>query len=291
MEEQARAYAKQREKEAADYEEWWLKALSDKEKAEAQQQARAQERLQKQVIDFQNVLNTMEQNGQGTLVGDSFTKLKQDFEDFKSELGTLSTSDAQSKLDTLVQKSKDLKTEAKAIQKEMNAIAPSMKVEALKTKIESVLTFSKKISTETRNGLTNIYQSLVPDKTTNRELSNFNAQYNAFIEKAKLGGELGLSFGDKWKRGLSSLARYLTTFASFYRIVGYVKESFNTINELDYALVDLRKTADMTNDELNDFYRNATDVGAEMGTTTKEIIDQAAAWSRLNKIGLLYGNV
>ena len=41
---------------------------------------------------------------------------------------------------------------------------------------------------------------------------------------------------------------------TFYRIVGYAREAFETIKDLDYALVDLRKTTTMTEEELNQIY-------------------------------------
>ena len=65
----------------------------------------------------------------------------------------------------------------------------------------------------------------------------------------------------------------------------------STIIDLDTQLVDLRKTTSMTTSELNQFYNESSNVAKELGVTTSEIISQAAAWSRLNKIGLLYGNV
>ena len=37
----------------------------------------------------------------------------------------------------------------------------------------------------------------------------------------------------------------------------------------------------MTGSELNQFYFDANDVAKQMGVTTKEIIEQASAWSRL----------
>lgn len=278
---QAEQYAKERQKEAQDYEKWWVQALAAKEKAETQAQAQSQKRLENQIASFQKSLVTMQSNGKAGLVQDGFEKLKADFDSFVASLDSMSTAQAQGELDKLTQRGKDLEEEAKKIQKEMNAIAPSMKVEALQSKIQSILTFSKKLKSDTRKDLTDIYNALAPGKTTNAELSDFSAKLSAIILKAKQGGELGITFGDRWRRGLASLARYLTTFASFYRIVGYIRQSFTTIKELDDALIDLRKTTTMTNEALEEFYYNSANVGKQVGTTAKEIISQAAAWSRL----------
>ena len=70
-------------------------------------------------------------------------------------------------------------------------------------------------------------------------------------------------------------------YFSLYDIVRYAKTAVNTIQDLDYALVDLKKTTTMSNSDLNEFYYNSNDVAKQMGTSTKDIINQAAAWSRL----------
>lgn len=64
-----------------------------------------------------------------------------------------------------------------------------------------------------------------------------------------------------------------------------IRSSINSVKELDYALVDLQKTTTMSQTELNDFYYKSNDVAKEMGVTTKEIIEQASAWSRLGFSG------
>ena len=74
---------------------------------------------------------------------------------------------------------------------------------------------------------------------------------------------------------------FIAMHLSLYDIVRYVREAVGTIRELDDALIDLRKTTTMSNEELNSFYYDANDVAKQMGTSTKEIISQAAAWSRL----------
>ena len=70
-----------------------------------------------------------------------------------------------------------------------------------------------------------------------------------------------------------------------------IQKGVNIVKELDTALVDLRKTTTMSSTDLKDFYSDANEAAKEYGVTTKQIIDQASSWSRLNKIGLLYGDI
>ena len=66
-----------------------------------------------------------------------------------------------------------------------------------------------------------------------------------------------------------------------YDIINLGRNAFNTVKELDYALVDLKKTTAMNESQLESYYYDANDVAKQMGVTTKEIIDQSSAWSRL----------
>ena len=83
----------------------------------------------------------------------------------------------------------------------------------------------------------------------------------------------------------------MAQYFSFQDLIRYGRTAVTTIIQLDTALVDLRKTTSMNTQELNEFYRASTDIGKQLGVTSQQIIQQAADWSRLNKIGLLYGNI
>lgn len=117
------------------------------------------------------------------------------------------------------------------------------------------------------------------------------------IENAEIrAGRAGKSFFDIFKtKGIYSfigqMQSYLSMYIGFYGMVNGVKKAVSTITELDTALVDLKKTTAMNENQLENFYYDSNNVAKQMGVTTKEIIDQASAWSRLNKIGLLYGDI
>lgn len=61
----------------------------------------------------------------------------------------------------------------------------------------------------------------------------------------------------------------------------YFRQLFTTVYDLDTALVDLKKTFNGTEKELDDFYYESNKLAKQMGVTTAEIIKQGAAWSRL----------
>ena len=95
-------------------------------------------------------------------------------------------------------------------------------------------------------------------------------------------GQEGRIFLDVVKdKAWYGLAGQIATYFSFQDIVRYIGNAVKAVVELDDALIDLKKTTTMTGSQLNQFYFDANDVAKQMGVTTKEIIDQASAWSRL----------
>lgn len=99
------------------------------------------------------------------------------------------------------------------------------------------------------------------------------------IEQA---GKTGRSFFDLFKsrvRGLS--ANFLARYFSVEDIVRYSQVALDTVKEIDYALVDLRKTTTMSSADLNQFYYDANDVAKQMGITTAQVVDLASSFSRL----------
>ncbi|MBD5551977.1 MAG: phage tail tape measure protein [Lachnospiraceae bacterium] len=65
------------------------------------------------------------------------------------------------------------------------------------------------------------------------------------------------------------------------KVIATTRQAISTVRDLDTALVNLKKASKMSASELNNFYLSANDIAKQMGVTTKEIIEQASAWSRL----------
>lgn len=108
---------------------------------------------------------------------------------------------------------------------------------------------------------------------------------------ARQAGKLGKSGLQKLFEGFKSFTYWTSSTFLVMKAIQSIKGGIGTVRSLDTALVDLKKTTTMTSSELENFYYDSNKVAKQMGVTTKEIINQASAWSRLNKIGLLYGNI
>lgn len=92
---------------------------------------------------------------------------------------------------------------------------------------------------------------------------------------------LGASLKNQWIQATQSFTMWLSASRLVMTVMTKLRQMPQTVKELDTSLVDLKKTTSMTTSQLEDFYYAANDVAKQMGVTTKEIIDQASAWSRL----------
>jgi len=134
---------------------------------------------------------------------------------------------------------------------------------------------AKKFGIEMRNIQTQIK---LADAT---KLNALQDQLEAVKVKAQLAGGSALTFGDRLKAQLSKLGIYFSGIMLITRSVQVIKNMVNSVIDLDTSLIDLKKTTTATNEELQAFYFNANDIGKELGTTTKAVVQAAADWSRL----------
>lgn len=160
-------------------------------------------------------------------------------------------------------------------------------IQSLDNKIMSFLDNNTAASKKFKDALESVHLELrriidTGGQLSKVELDELAARANEVEAEVRQLHQTGNSFFRSFTKQLkSSNAQFLATYFSLQDIVRYLREAFNTIEELDYALVDLRKTTTMTNAELNDFYYEANVISKKMGVTTKAIIEQAASWSRL----------
>ncbi len=81
--------------------------------------------------------------------------------------------------------------------------------------------------------------------------------------------------------GTKKLTSWLSSTVTFANVLKKTYEAITAVKELDAALTDLKLTSQMSDRQLENLYLSASDTARQMGVTTKEVIQQAAAWSRL----------
>lgn len=114
------------------------------------------------------------------------------------------------------------------------------------------------------------------------DISVLKKQFEDLTSVLNTAGLTGKTFAQKVSdQFINKTASLVTTYLSIQDIIRYTQQALQTITELDDSLVDMSKTANMSTSQLNNFYLSSSDIAKQMGVTTKEIIDQASAWSRL----------
>ena len=126
------------------------------------------------------------------------------------------------------------------------------------------------------------YAKLLDSDAPQSALDELNTRFAKLKNELHEAGYYGKSFFTQFREGIRNrTVQTLATYFSFQDIIRYGREFISTITELDTALVDLRKTTSMSASELDEFYYSSNQIAKQMGVTTREIIQQAANWSRL----------
>ena len=114
------------------------------------------------------------------------------------------------------------------------------------------------------------------------EVKQLEAELDELKRKLAEAGVSGKNMIDTIKNSFKSkVAQQIAIYFSLNDFIRYARTAFNTVRELDTALVDLRKTTTMSANDLNQFYLDANESAKKLGVSTQEVIQQAADWSRL----------
>lgn len=176
---------------------------------------------------------------------------------------------------------KDLFDDLYKIEKKAN-LAKANSVAAQISQYSSALTKNTKLVKESKVQMQGWIKELQNKDINPSRIQEIIGAFGELKVKINEAGNAGAGFVSIFKNKLKyGIAQQLAMYFSFNDFLRYFREIFSTIRELDTALVDLRKTTQMTTSELGEFYFESNNVAKQMGVTTKEIINQASAFSRL----------
>lgn len=188
----------------------------------------------------------------------------------------------------LIAAEKELDTQIKKVTSSvriMNTdLAKDTAVASLRSKVEEFMSKNGKTVKSLRFGseLKDIFAQITQgSKLSNQELAVLKQRFIDVQNAARASGKLGKTFFQTLREGMSSFSYWTSSTFLVMKAIQSIKNGISNVKALDTALVDLKKTTTMTNSELEDFYYSSNKVAKQMGVTTEEIINQAAAWSRL----------
>ena len=93
----------------------------------------------------------------------------------------------------------------------------------------------------------------------------------------------GSTFFTQLQTRFKSLAAYLLSFVSFYRVIGVFKDGINIIHELDDALTEMQKVSDESLNSLKEYQQGTFAIANEIGTTAAQLQQSTADWMRLGE--------
>lgn len=171
---------------------------------------------------------------------------------------------------------------------ELNKKLTQTKSVTLSNNIQSWMNKNAKAAREFGTQLQQMKKDLNTGNVSSSQYRQLAADFQKIKSEAKAAGSMLGDFGRKAKSaaaGVKDIALQAAGLATAYQVasktINVIKEGFNTVVDLDTALVDLRKTTTMSGSDLAQFYRDANKEAKNLGVTTQEIISQAAQWSRL----------
>lgn len=193
------------------------------------------------------------------------------------------THSMQTKLDDLRGRMERATVEANKLQASIKDYAQSVRLaaqrNALDSRMENWLRNNTAASQEAKLKIMEL-KAQIQDADA-QKMTNLTNQFRKVTAAEAEAGRTGMKFFDMVKQKLAKFTGWFSIATVVMRAVRYVREMWTSVKELDTALVDLRKTTDGTNAELEAFYDKATDIGKALGVTTQEVIQAASSWSRL----------
>lgn len=213
-----------------------------------------------------------------TALSDALTKLTQASEAYANN----KSEETQKRL---IESSKKLDTEYQKITndvRKMNAeMAKDSAISSLHNQVNDFMSKNGKAVKYSGEFMRIFNETTQGAKLTREEIAKLNQEFNNAVVQARNAGKLGKTFFQTLREGMSSFSYWTSSTFLVMKAIQSVKGGLGTVKALDTALVDLKKTTTMTNSELEDFYYSSNKVAKQMGVTTKEIINQAAEFSRL----------
>ena len=111
-------------------------------------------------------------------------------------------------------------------------------------------------------------------------LQNFNKQLAAFKTHVRAAGADTRNFGDELKNALAKFGIWMSAGTILMQGIRRIKDMVNAVKELDTALVEFNKIADLSSEELVKFTDRAFEAGKALARTGTEVLAASAIWKQ-----------
>lgn len=173
--------------------------------------------------------------------------------------------------------------DVKALRREQQKIKDEANLannrQTLNSQIDVWLKKNSAAASEFGTRLREIQQELLT--ADDQQLTNLKREFQEIKRQAELAGKATMSFGDKLKSKLGSLATYFSaTMMISYAIQG-VRTMYQNVLEVDTAMTELYRVTDLTDKQYGQLYDKMVTGAKEYGVALNDIIESTANWVRL----------
>lgn len=106
-------------------------------------------------------------------------------------------------------------------------------------------------------------------------------QLQLVSNEARAGGKWAMNFGEKLKQAVTGFSLWQIVTNAFFLLKQAIRDAITSIIELDDALVELNKVANLTNIELETMKKQAFEVASGIGAVGTEVINATADFARM----------
>jgi len=111
-------------------------------------------------------------------------------------------------------------------------------------------------------------------------LQNFNKQLAAFKSNVRAAGADARNLGAELKNALGKFGLWISASTIFMQAYRGVRNMINSVKELDAALVEFNKVADLSNEELKKFVERSFEAGKQLGRTGTDVLQASARFKQ-----------
>ena len=217
------------------------------------------------------------------------TALLTEYEKLKTQLNSNVTpqgiTDIGNKLTQLNTQFNDATTKAKRFEAELRsdngADQLAQKVELLTQRIKAY----RQANSKSEKMFGSQYDSILSQLANpNIDLNTYNAlnkQFQVMRQEINAANIAGKNLWQTLKEKVAKFTGWMSMTYAISLVTRTIRSMVTDVVELDTALVDLKKTFAGTETDLKELYLSANETAKQLGVTTKDILEQASAWSRL----------
>ena len=131
--------------------------------------------------------------------------------------------------------------------------------------------------------------------------NQFSASLKNVANNAKEATKEAGTWGYSWKRAWQSFLTYMSVTDIFFRVKNAIVDMVHEVEELDAALVELKKVTDLEGDSLERFIDDAYEAGRAVAKTGTEMVEAATSFAKsgydsdmalkLGEVAAMYTNI